>query len=69
MNLESLKGLSPAVEVEVLLAALELASVDTHRIRQIFNDTGSDAALRYLADHEHTAAMIKQRILTLFSLK
>lgn len=69
MNLESLEGLPADVQVEVLLAALELASVDAYRIGQILSDTGSEAASKYLADHEHTAALIKQRILTLFSEK
>lgn len=69
MNLESLEGLPAEFQVKVLLAALELASVDAYRIRLILNDTGSEAASVFLSDHEHTAELIKQRILTLFSLK
>jgi len=69
MDFESLSGLPAEAQIKVLLSALETAAVDNYRIGHIFNDTGSEVASRFLEDHEHTSARIKERILTLFSQK
>lgn len=69
MDLESLFDLPAEVQVLVLLSTLETMSVESYRIRQIFNDTGSQVAGRFLEEHEHSSARIKDRIMTLFSQK
>jgi len=69
MDIESLFDLPAELQVMVLLSALETMSVESYRIRQIFNDTGSQVASRFLEEHEHSSARIKDRIMTLFSQK
>ena len=67
MDLESLNGLPDAVQVNILLSALETITVDVCRVKAIYLETQSEAAKCFLEEHEQSAARIKDRILFLFT--
>lgn len=66
MDFECLSDLSVDTQLKVLLSALETATTDTFKERQIFNETSSHNALIFLQEHENDAIIIKNKIEQLF---
>lgn len=69
MDFECLSDLPVETQLKVLLSALETATADTFKERQIFNETLSRKALLFLQEHENDAIIIKQKIEQLFQNK
>lgn len=66
MDFECLNGLPAETQLKVLLSALETVSTELFQARQILRAMPSPGALQYMQDHEHSSALIKDKIELLF---
>ena len=68
MNLESISSLPYDTQIKIMISALEMISVDMYKASLMIQDTESNHASDFLSAREHDAAIIREKILSLFKM-